>query len=302
MRNTFLFLFLCLTSSLAAQTLYIANDLGRNGYYAQRQIAELMGRMAETDGPEAVLALGDVHHFEGVESVDDPLWMTNYELIYAHPELMLPWYAVLGNHEYRGRTQAVLDYTRRSRRWMMPARYYTRTFGDSLRIVFLDTTPLITKYRTDREGYPDAHRQSVRKQLKWLERTLSGAREKWVVVVGHHPIYADTGKDSTERGDMQRLVAPILRRHRVAMYVCGHIHNFQDILTKEGPRCVVNSSASLSRPKVKAVDGTLFMSGAAGFSRLTAKNGRLTLEMIDERGEVIHTVAPQAPQGGMQLH
>ena len=101
--------------------IYVANDLGRNGYYDQKPIAELMGKMAEEVGPEFVIAAGDVHHFEGVRSVDDPLWMTNYELIYSHPELMIDWYPICGNHEYRGNTQAVLDYARVSRRWEMPA-------------------------------------------------------------------------------------------------------------------------------------------------------------------------------------
>ena len=35
---------------------YIANDLGRNGYYDQKPIAELMGTMAEEIGPEFVVA------------------------------------------------------------------------------------------------------------------------------------------------------------------------------------------------------------------------------------------------------
>ena len=104
---------------------FIANDLGRNGYYDQKPIAETMGRMAENIDIECVVAPGDVHHFEGVRSTSDPLWMTNYELIYSHPELMLPWYAIMGNHEYRGKTQAVLDYQNISARWNMPARYYT---------------------------------------------------------------------------------------------------------------------------------------------------------------------------------
>ena len=89
---------------------YIANDLGRNGYYDQKPIAETMGRMAETIDIEFVVAAGDVHHFEGVQSVSDPLWMTNYELIYSHPDLMTPWYAICGNHEYRSNTQACIDY------------------------------------------------------------------------------------------------------------------------------------------------------------------------------------------------
>lgn len=58
-------------------TLYMANDLGRNGYYDQKPIAELMGHMAETTGMECVLAVGDIHHFNGVASVNDPLWTTS---------------------------------------------------------------------------------------------------------------------------------------------------------------------------------------------------------------------------------
>ena len=42
---------------------YIANDLGRNGYYDQKPIAELMGQMDEEVGPVCVIAAGDVHHF-----------------------------------------------------------------------------------------------------------------------------------------------------------------------------------------------------------------------------------------------
>ena len=43
--------------------LFVANDLGRNGYYDQKPIAELMGEMADVIGPEAIIATGDVHHF-----------------------------------------------------------------------------------------------------------------------------------------------------------------------------------------------------------------------------------------------
>ena len=85
-------------------TLYMTNDMGRNGYYDQKPIAELMGEMAGVVDPECVLAVGDIHHFNGVASLQDPLWMTNYELIYSHPDLMLDWFPVCGNHEYRGNT------------------------------------------------------------------------------------------------------------------------------------------------------------------------------------------------------
>jgi len=99
-----------------AKNFIIANDLGRNGYYDQKPIAAIMGDYAENVDIEFIAAAGDVHHFEGVASVQDPLWMTNFELIYDHPELMIDWMAIAGNHEYRGNTQAVLDYSKISRR------------------------------------------------------------------------------------------------------------------------------------------------------------------------------------------
>lgn len=273
---------------------YIANDLGRNGYYQQKPIAELMGEMADAVNPECVIAAGDIHHFNGVTSVNDPLWMTNYELVYSHPELMLDWFAVCGNHEYRGNTQAVLDYGKVSRRWVMPSKYYTKVYahkGTSIRIVFLDTTPLIDKYRETNEKYPDACKEDMQKQLSWLDQTLKGAKEDWVVVVGHHPIYAETGKSVNERLDMQKRVMPLLHKYNnVAMYVCGHIHNFQHIQMKgDNIDYIVNSSASLAR-NVKPVEGTVFCSPAEGLSVLTADKKQLRLSMIDKDGNIIHTV------------
>ena len=277
-------------------TLFLANDLGRNGYYEQKPIAELMGMMADELGPEAVLALGDVHHFEGVRSTADPLWMTNYELIYTHPELMIAWMPVLGNHEYRGNTQAVLDYSQVSRRWQMEGRYYSRVFADedhrvSVRVVFVDTTPMIDRYHHS-ATYPDVDGQDVEAQLAWIDQTLRDAQEDWVVVVGHHPMYAQTKKDMIEQDDMQRRLLPILDKHKqkVAMYVFGHIHNFQHIRRgNDGIDYVVNSSASLAR-KVSETTGTVYCSPSEGFSVLSATRQRLCLYMIDKAGNTLHRI------------
>ena len=275
---------------------FMANDLGRNGYYDQKPIAELMGEMADIIGPECVVAAGDVHHFNGIASVNDPLWMTNYELVYSHPELMIDWYPVLGNHEYRGSTQAVMDYSRISRRWMSGERYYTRVYTDkkagvSMRIVFIDTTPLIDKYRKDSQTYPDAGTQDRDRQLAWIHSTLNAAHEDWVVVVGHHPIYAETSKSPGERDDMQRYLLPILRRHtNVDVYACGHIHNFQHLRCNgDSIDYIVNSSASLAR-KVKPTSGTVFCSPEPGFSVFSATKTLLSVYMIDKTGKVINSI------------
>ncbi len=275
-------------------SIYVANDLGRNGYFEQKTIAELMGWMAEDVDPEFVAAIGDVHHFEGVQSVDDPLWMTNYELIYSHPDLMIDWYAILGNHEYRGNTQAVLDYKNVSRRWVMPSRYYAfekevEDGNEKILFVFIDTAPLIDKYRRDTEDYADAGKQSIAAELEWLDATLAASDAKWKVVFGHHPIFADTDKNESERTDLQKRVKPLLDKYGVDAYVCGHIHNFQHIQVKDSKvQYFVNSSGSLARKSVKPIDGTQFCSGDEGFMVLSTSDNLMRFFLINHRGEIIY--------------
>lgn len=155
----------------------------------------------------------------------------------------------------------------------MPARYYTKTFeekGATIRIVWIDTAPLIDKYRNETETYPDACRQDMNGQLAWLDSVLTAAKEDWVIVAGHHPIYAETPKDQSERGDLQKRLDPILRKHKVDMYICGHIHNFQHIrVPGSDTDYIVNSAGSLAR-KVKPVEGTQFCSPEPGFSVCSA--------------------------------
>ena len=271
----------------------IANDMGRNGYYDQKPIAAAMGVCAGKAGIEFVAAAGDEHHFNGVASVTDPLWLTNFELIYSHPELMLDWYPVLGNHEYKGNSQAVIDYSKVSRRWVMPARYYTMVKKvdsiTSIRLVFIDTTPLIEKYRTDSIDYPDVCKQDYKAQLHFIDSVLNVSTEKWKVVIGHHPVYANTTKNENERTDMQANLDPILRKHKVDFYICGHIHNFQHIQQKNSPvDYFVNSSASLSRP-VESTTGTLFTSDKSGFSICKATSTSLSISFINAHGESIYT-------------
>jgi 3',5'-cyclic AMP phosphodiesterase CpdA len=177
----------------------------------------------------------------------------------------------------------------------MPDRYYTKSFkteeGESVLIVFIDTPPLIDKYRNETESYPDAIQQDMQKQLDWIDATLKSATEKWKIVVGHHPVYAETSKDDDERTDMQKRVDPVLRKHNVDMYICGHIHNFQHIRVKDtNIDYVVNSSGSQSRKVKNPVEGTVFSSGEAGFAVCSVASDELNLYLVNKEGNILHTV------------
>ena len=271
------------------------SDLDKGGCYDQKVIANLLGEMAGVVKPECILTTGDTHHGNGVKSVDDDDWKENFEDIYNHPKLKrLDWMPVFGNHEYRGSTQAVLDYSKVNPRWTIADRYYTRVFKKgnlSIRFVIIDTTPMIEKYRSNNKLYKDASKQDKEAQLQWLDDLLSKAEEDWVIVAGHHPIHADTKKNKEERTNMRESVNKILRRHdNVAMYLCGHIHNFQHLRDKDRDiDYIVNSSASLGRG-VSTTKRTVYCSPESGFSVITASKRRLSVNMIDKNGNLLHTV------------
>ena len=164
--------------------------------------------------------------------------------------------------------------------------------GVTVRFVMVDTAPLLDKYREDTEKYPDACKQDMDKQLEWIDSVLTAAKEDWVLIVGHHPIYAETGKDESERLNLQKRLDSILRKHaNIDMYLCGHIHNFQHIRKPDSKiDYVVNTSGSLSR-KVKPIDGTKFCSSDTGFSLICADKKEINLHMINKEGKVIYTVS-----------
>lgn len=272
---------------------FVMSDSGREGCYDQQLIANLMGEMAAKIKPKCVLATGDIHHGNGVKSVKDNDWAQNFADVYTHPKLKMEWHSALGNHEYRGNTQAVFDYSKVSPIWNTPDRYYTKVIkakGTSVRLVIIDTTPLIEKYRSGNR-YPDCVSQDKDEQLKWLKKVLSEAQEDWVIVAGHHPIHADTKKNKIERTDMRNSVDKVLRKHKnVAMYICGHIHNFQHLRDKKSHiDYIVNSSGSYSR-SVRMTKRTIYCSGEPGFSVISANEKELRLHMIDKNGNVLHTV------------
>ncbi|GMO50089.1 MAG: metallophosphoesterase [Treponemataceae bacterium] len=275
----------------------IASDMGRRGESEQRRIADVMGKAAEANNLALMAVAGDPIHDEGVQSVDDPEWQEKIENIYTAPSLhTIPWYVVAGNHEYRGNVQALLDYSAKSERWNMPARYFSLekpigTTKETCLLVFIDTTPLIDKYRSGTEpdyADSDAGRQDIDAQLAWIERALVESNARWKIVIGHHPVFADTGKDETERLDMRRRLLPILERYAVNLYVCGHIHNFQYLrLPEYSTAYVVNSSASRSR-EAKPVDGTVFCDSSPGFSLVSVSPATLDFYMINYEGRTIY--------------
>ena len=93
--------------------------------------------------------IGDNFYNDGVTSEFDPQWNTTYSNVY-NSNLDIPWYSILGNHDYHQNPEAEIQYSinRRDNRWHMPDHDYTVIYeipnSDSLekctlQVVFIDS-------------------------------------------------------------------------------------------------------------------------------------------------------------------
>lgn len=275
----------------------IVSDLGAFGGTDQKDVAATLGDVAEEYHPHAILNLGDTFHFWGVQSVDDPGWQSNFESIYTNPWLHSLWFCALGNHDYQGNTQALIDYSDRSRRWNMPARYYTKTFksrGTEVEVIVLDTTPFLRRATTQPDIYPDACQQDTAAQTAWLEQQLASSTADWVIVAAHHPVYSSRPDGSGQRADIQSHIAPILLRHRPDFYISGDVHCFEHFVsdstaTTPAIDFVTCTSGSEAYPVPDPAKDALFTSGLSGFMTMAVGKDSATVTMLDKKGRTIYS-------------
>jgi len=271
----------------SALNFIVISDHGRNGYFNQKEVAYMMANVAMDYKVRFYVTGGDNFQISGVQSTQDPLWMSSFENIYTHPSSHYEWYPAFGNHDHGGNTQAQIDYSKISRRWKMPANYYTfvkSKEGTSVRIIILDTLPLISGLNGSDSNYSI---QDAKKQLVWIDSVLTEAKEKWVIVVGHHPIYSA----HPERGNSEILVEhlnPILKRHKIDFFIGAHDHIFQHLKDPNSEiDYFVNTAGSDVRPTATN-DMTVFAASSPGFSICSATKTSLSLYFINIEGKAIY--------------
>lgn len=273
-------------------TFAVLGDWGRDTP-EQHHVAAAMGRAAAAARSDFVLAIGDNFYSDGVASVDDPLWQSVFEGVYTHPALQVPWYALLGNHDYRGNPQAQLDYAARSKRWRMPARYYQVADAALVRadadLFAIDTSPFVERYRSN-DGMigSNTRSQDTKAQLAWLDHALSQSRAKWKLVTGHHPIRSG-GSGHGDQPEIIAQVLPILNRHGVQAYIAGHDHDLQHI-RRDGIDMIQCGGGMEARP-VSPVEGTRFCRAAAGFGMVRVADDLLSFDLRDEAGRSLYSAA-----------
>ena len=275
----------------------VMGDWGRNGADHQREVAAQMGKTASDMKTQFIIATGDNFYPSGVMSEHDPLFHYSFENIYTDFSLQWDWYLILGNHDYMTNPDAQVKYSSISRRWKMPARYYSKKFainGDTTQqvlIAFIDTNPLIPQfYGSPQYGAAVANQDSTA-QKKWLENVLSDASPniKWKLVVGHHPMY--TGGSRTEGYDTKAIrnsLKPLLDKYKVDAYINGHEHSLQHIKPAGVTHHFISGAAS-ERTAVKLIPDARMVASTYGFMLFSVTANHMLVQTIDYNGQIIYS-------------
>jgi tartrate-resistant acid phosphatase type 5 len=259
-------------------------DWGRNGEYDQTQVATQMGSWAATHPNDFVISVGDNFYPAGVVSEQDPLWHYSFENIYTAHSLQCDWYPVLGNHDWETDVDAQVRYSKVSRRWQMPARYYSKEVNignDKVLFVMMDTNPFLHE---EKAGY-------VENQVKWLKDTLANAEAsvKWKIVVGHHPCYT-VGPRITNYDTltMRKALPQIFTDYKVDVYLSGHDHSLQHLKPEGFCHQFISGAGSELTPVTQGIAYSRFAASEHGFMYFSVDANRLNVKTVSYSGAVLY--------------
>jgi tartrate-resistant acid phosphatase type 5 len=269
----------------------VFGDWGRQGEQDQIEVATHMAKASKDLNPKFIISVGDNFYEDGVTSVDDPHWKKSFEEVYHDPALQVPWYCILGNHDYHSNCDAQIDYGKINPRWKMPARYYVQSqqidAATTADFFYIDTTPMIKSYYNDGTEKTRANviTQDVPRQLAWFKTSLAASKAQWKIVIGHHPIYSGGGHGDT--AELIKNILPLLHKHKVQAYFNGHDHDLQHLLT--GEVNLFDSGAGSQHTPTFYTKRSKFAKSCSGFTAVSLQADKMDVRMIDNRGAQVYT-------------
>uniref|UniRef100_A0AAV1VGZ1 Calcineurin-like phosphoesterase domain-containing protein n=1 Tax=Peronospora matthiolae TaxID=2874970 RepID=A0AAV1VGZ1_9STRA len=301
------------------ETNFIAiGDFG-TGNESQRKVAlALENFTSRMDPPLAfVLSTGDQIYDQGIESVADPLLSTNFEQMYTHATLQVPWYVTIGNHDCEGSIDAMLQYAdKKDSLWYMPRRYYSvdRPVAPKtiLRLVVIDACDLVCgreprDIRCKERMIEQSSAATRQSQYEWIEATLSagkpaGVDQMWTIVMGHWGVYSFAGNADTP--ELINVLDPMLKKYKVHAYFNGHDHSMQHI------RKVDTNNSSIIRnyfvsgaggydihdlqPNARANPDLVHAAMTYGFMSVHVTSTCLRVQFVDDSSDILYTTNVQS--------
>jgi tartrate-resistant acid phosphatase type 5 len=245
------------TSRFSTVEFFVVGDWGREGSTNQTKVAKLMSDVNIEMGGKGrpidfIVSTGDNFYPNGLNSSNDPLFDASFTKVYTERGLVgVPWYAVLGNHDYgdsygycendqdklacerspnhelTGSLQA------RDGRWYCERNYVKSFGGGLLDVFFIDTSPMIMEYRNDDQWNEwnkykgGVLEQDWKQALEDLDNSLARSTSKVKIVCGHHP--PRSNGDHGMNMDLIEHLEPVLESNGVSVYFSGHDHDLEHL-------------------------------------------------------------------------
>lgn len=255
---------------------FLALGCAGSGNQGQKIVSEQMAKIAEEEKAAFVLYLGDNIYGCGVKSASDKQWKKQFEGIYIAKSLDIPFYSILGNHDYIRNERAQLDYSKKSNRWKMPDRYYSfskKAGREDIDFFAIDTEALIHhKAETD---------------LVWLEKSLSESKAKWKIVFGHHPMRSSEKRYRDQVAKLRELLEALFVKYDVDFYISAHSHNMAAFKSALGVRYVITGAGSRPRD-VYWTDEMEFASAKLGFTFFRVSAESIQAHFVNQEGETVY--------------
>jgi predicted MPP superfamily phosphohydrolase len=268
-------------------------DTGK-GNAGQFEVAQAIKTKCEKDGCDFILMLGDNIYDSGVNSINDDQFQTKFEVPYK--ELTIPFYMVLGNHDYGGngagydveKSVHQIRYTEISSKWRMPRHFY-RLQVENTTFFALDTNAQMFNLAKDQE--------------KDVSRWIAEANTTWKIAFGHHP-YISNGRHGNAgkyegvpdvpiiSGDDVKKFAESVWCGKVDLYISAHDHNRQWLGSDcEGTQLAISGAGS-STTKLQGSNPSLFETDTLGILYVSIDGNILTAEFVgvDGNTEFTHTM------------
>jgi hypothetical protein len=216
----------------------VIGDMGK-GTKEQDKVARSIKQLYKTNNITFVLGMGDNMYPNGGVSVKDKRFKDNFEIPYQD----LPndtWYMCLGNHDYgyqqtlvglQDNSQVQIDYTNHSKKWYMPAKYYSFVKG-SVEFFYLDT------------NFDRLSESAIQHQLKVMKEKLDTSTQPFKVIVGHHTWRSIAGHGNAEMR-LETFLDDLFQDTKPHMYMGGHDH-CKSLMVKDGITIVISGTGGES--------------------------------------------------------
>ncbi|KAG2224631.1 hypothetical protein INT45_007876 [Circinella minor] len=234
-------------------------DLGLNNAVALPQLIEL----SKTHKYDFLTLSGDqAYNMDDFDGIKGDQYMNLMQEVWAR----VPYLGVPGNHE------GAYNYTHYKNRFKNVP-FEDSNFENSLMYSINYKSLHLISFST--EVYFDGTDDMIQTAINWLDADLTEANKHrkerpWIVLITHHPVYCsapDTedcttkaqylrdGKVNAATGERWGGLEPVLLKHKVDLYLTGHVHNYERTLPVAQGKVAGNGALHNAASYVEVING-----------------------------------------------